>query len=163
MDFVDHTKFLACQSLCGVAFLSNYMTEVHHGIKMVARRTGLSAHVIRIWEKRYGAVEPARSGTNRRLYSESQIERLGLLRDVTRAGHSIGLVANLGTEELRKLAGEASGGNGPGARGPARAEGVGSPAGGMPGGGGDAGLGGFGGDAQARLDRAGRPGVAAAG
>jgi hypothetical protein len=34
------------------------MAEAHQAIKVVARRTGLSAPVIRIWEKRYGAVEP---------------------------------------------------------------------------------------------------------
>jgi DNA-binding transcriptional MerR regulator/methylmalonyl-CoA mutase cobalamin-binding subunit len=84
------------------------MIDAHQAIKAVSRRTGLSAHVIRIWEKRYGAVAPARTGTNRRLYSEAQIERLGLLRDITRAGNSIGLVAKLGTEELRQLAAKAS-------------------------------------------------------
>ncbi len=76
----------------------------HHPIKVVARRTGLSAHVIRVWEKRYGAVDPARTGTNRRLYSEEQIHRLNLLRVITRGGHSIGLVANLPTEKLEILA-----------------------------------------------------------
>ena len=70
---------------------------------MVARRTGLSAHVIRIWEKRYGAVKPERTPTNRRVYSEDQIERLDLLCRVTQAGHSIGHVAKLPTESLRKL------------------------------------------------------------
>jgi len=83
------------------------MIKSHHGIKTVSRRTGLSAHVIRIWEKRYGAVKPDRTGTNRRLYSEEQIARLGLLRDATRAGYSIGLVAKLPTEKLRNVAGEA--------------------------------------------------------
>jgi MerR family transcriptional regulator, light-induced transcriptional regulator len=82
------------------------MAEAHQAIKVVARRTGLSAHVIRIWEKRYGAVAPERTGTNRRLYSDEQIERLGLLRDITQAGHSIGHVANLPTEKLRQLARE---------------------------------------------------------
>ncbi|HVT37415.1 MAG TPA: MerR family transcriptional regulator [Gemmatimonadaceae bacterium] len=91
------------------------MTDSHHAIKVVSLRTGLSAHVIRVWEKRYGAVVPERTGTNRRLYSEDQIERLGLLRDITRAGHSIGLVAKLRTEELRNLA-AASGSNGRPAR-----------------------------------------------
>jgi len=85
------------------------MADAPQAIKVVSRRTGLSAHVIRIWEKRYGAVEPARTNTNRRLYSAEQIERLGLLRDLTRAGHSIGLVAKLGTAELRKLSGEIPG------------------------------------------------------
>lgn len=80
------------------------MTNAHHAIKAVARRTGLSAHVIRIWEKRYHAVEPERTDTNRRLYSEEQIERLSLLRDITQAGHSIGNVAKLPTVRLRELA-----------------------------------------------------------
>jgi len=80
------------------------MSESHQAIKVVANRTGLSAHVIRIWEKRYGAVSPERTGTNRRLYSDEQIERLSLLRDITQAGHSIGHIAKLPTEKLRKLA-----------------------------------------------------------
>jgi DNA-binding transcriptional MerR regulator/methylmalonyl-CoA mutase cobalamin-binding subunit len=88
------------------------MVNAHHAIKAVARRTGLSAHVIRIWEKRYGAVKPVRTGTNRRLYSEDQIERLTLLRDITRSGHSIGHVAKLSTARLKALAAEAPGGNG---------------------------------------------------
>ena len=85
------------------------MAEAHHAIKAVARRTGLSAHVIRIWEKRYGAVQPERTDTNRRLYSEEQIERLSLLRNITQAGHSIGPIAGLPTEKLRKLAADAHG------------------------------------------------------
>lgn len=79
-----------------------------HAIKMVARRTGLSAHVIRIWEKRYGAVKPERTDTNRRLYSEEQVERLNLLRHITHEGHSIGNIAKLPTEKLRKLATESA-------------------------------------------------------
>ena len=85
------------------------MANAHHAIKVVARRTGLSAHVIRIWEKRYGAVQPERTDTNRRLYSEEQIERLSLLRDITQAGHSIGHVAKLPLAKLKALAAEATG------------------------------------------------------
>jgi DNA-binding transcriptional MerR regulator/methylmalonyl-CoA mutase cobalamin-binding subunit len=73
---------------------------------LVALRTGLSAHVIRIWEKRYGAVEPERTDTNRRLYSREQIERLTLLRGLTQAGQSIRHVAKLPTMKLRQLATE---------------------------------------------------------
>ena len=92
------------------------MADAHQAIKVVARRTGLSAHVIRIWEKRYGAVEPERTGTNRRLYSDEQIERLSLLRDLTRNGHSIGHVAKLPTDKLLQLASESHGANGQAAR-----------------------------------------------
>lgn len=74
-----------------------------HAIKLVSRRTGLSHHVIRVWERRYGAVKPHRSGSNRRLYSDDEIARLQLLHAATRAGHSIGQIAQLPTEDLLRL------------------------------------------------------------
>jgi len=80
------------------------MSSFAFAIQDVVRRTGLTAHVIRIWEKRYGAVAPHRTGTNRRRYSEEQIERLALLRQLTQAGQSIGYAARLPAEALRKLA-----------------------------------------------------------
>lgn len=82
------------------------MAESLHPIQVVVARTGLTAHVIRIWEKRYGAVNPERTPTNRRLYSDAQIERLILLRRLAAAGHGIGFVAKLPTERLEKLVAE---------------------------------------------------------
>ena len=84
------------------------MPDSQYPIVLAARLTGLSAHVIRIWEQRYRAVEPHRTPGNRRLYSQRDIERLNLLRDVTNAGHSIGQIASLPTDKLRKLAAETS-------------------------------------------------------
>lgn len=80
------------------------MPDAHHPIHLAARLTGLSTHVIRIWEQRYRAVDPKRTPANHRLYSPSDIERLTLLRDLTRAGHNIGQVARLPTDKLRALA-----------------------------------------------------------
>ena len=74
-----------------------------HPIKVVARRTGLTPHVIRVWERRYKAVTPQRTDTNRRLYSEDDIEQLRLLRQATIAGHSIGQIANYPIDKLREL------------------------------------------------------------
>ena len=37
---------------------------------VVVRLTGLSADVIRVWERRYSVVSPDRTGSRRRLYSE---------------------------------------------------------------------------------------------
>ena len=82
------------------------MSEVQHSIKFAARKSGLTPHVIRIWEKRYDAVSPDRTDTNRRLYSDAEIERLTLLRTATHAGHSIGNIARLPVETLRELVGE---------------------------------------------------------
>lgn len=83
------------------------MTRAHYSIRVASARSGLSPHVIRIWEKRYGAVQPKRTGTNRRLYSDSEIGRLTLLRLATASGHSIGNIATLPLAELKSLVGEA--------------------------------------------------------
>lgn len=77
-----------------------------HSIGVVSRRTGLKPDVIRAWERRYGAIEPSRTTTNRRFYSDAQLDRLVLLREATLAGRQIGQVANLETEELRALVAE---------------------------------------------------------
>ena len=77
--------------------------DYKYPIKVVSQMTGLSVHVIRAWEKRYNVVEPERTNTNRRLYSEEDIEKLKLLNDALHKGHSIGGVANLSSNELKKL------------------------------------------------------------
>jgi len=48
-------------------------------------------------------VEPDRTPTNRRLYSDHSIQRLVHLADLTRNGHSIGNIANLADKELSEL------------------------------------------------------------
>jgi len=72
-------------------------------IKFVTRQTGLSIHTIRIWEKRYGAVQPVRASNNRRLYTEEDVERLRLLHEATMAGHAIGQIARASLPELQNL------------------------------------------------------------
>ena len=77
--------------------------EQRYPIKVVVNRTGLTPHAIRVWERRYKAVNPLRTPTNRRLYSEADVERLSLLHSLTRIGHGISLIARLPTDELRAL------------------------------------------------------------
>jgi MerR family transcriptional regulator, light-induced transcriptional regulator len=72
-------------------------------IKVVSQMTGLSVHVIRAWEKRYNVVVPDRSDTNRRLYSEEDIDKLRLLNDASNLGHNIGSIAHLSQSELKEL------------------------------------------------------------
>ena len=64
-------------------------------MRIVTRRTGLSADLLRAWERRYEVVKPSRSEGGRRLYSDADIERLRLLYRATLAGRSIGQVAEL--------------------------------------------------------------------
>jgi MerR family transcriptional regulator, light-induced transcriptional regulator len=74
-----------------------------HPIRVVAERTGLSPDVLRVWERRYRVVEPARDAGGRRVYADADIEYLGLLGRATAAGRSIGKLANLSREELAEL------------------------------------------------------------
>ncbi len=79
--------------------------DYKYGIKTVAIHSGLTQYTIRAWEKRYNAVTPLRTETNRRLYSDSDIYRLTLLRLLTEVGHRIGHIVHLPTKELQKLTG----------------------------------------------------------
>jgi DNA-binding transcriptional MerR regulator/methylmalonyl-CoA mutase cobalamin-binding subunit len=74
-----------------------------HPIGFVARQTGLSAHVIRAWENRYGAVKPGRTSTGRRLYSESDIQHLKLLRQAAGIGHRIAQLSELDDKTLLRI------------------------------------------------------------
>ena len=78
-------------------------------IKFVARQTGLKPHNIRSWEQRYNAVCPQRSLSNRRFYSDSDVERLRLLKQAVNKGHSISAVASLSNLELSKLVASSGG------------------------------------------------------
>lgn len=80
--------------------------QPRHSIAVVSRRTGLSQLVLRAWERRYHVVEPGRTGTGRRRYSDLDVERLSLLARLTAADHRIGDIANLPLAELRQLVGE---------------------------------------------------------
>lgn len=75
-------------------------------INVAARRAGLTAHVIRAWERRYSAITPQRTGKGRRLYSDWEVQRLVLLRQAVEFGHRISEIAALPVDELRNLVGQ---------------------------------------------------------
>jgi DNA-binding transcriptional MerR regulator/methylmalonyl-CoA mutase cobalamin-binding subunit len=89
-------------SNAGITIVAMEDREIYT-IRYVSIRTGLKPHVLRAWEKRYDAVCPRRNETNRRLYSNSDIRRLQLLRRAVQSGHSISQVAALGDNELEGL------------------------------------------------------------
>ncbi|MDO9694353.1 MAG: MerR family transcriptional regulator [Candidatus Latescibacteria bacterium] len=78
-----------------------------HSIAVVSRRTGVNQLLLRAWERRYGVITPGRTATGRRLYSDADIEKLLLLRQLTDAEHRIGDVAHLPIPDLRALAADA--------------------------------------------------------
>jgi len=81
-------------------------TAPRYPIRVVAARAGLTEMTVRAWERRHGAVAPARSRGGQRLFSDADVERLTLLRTLTAQGTSIATLAPLDTEELRRMAPE---------------------------------------------------------
>lgn len=74
-----------------------------HPVRLVVERTGLTAHTLRAWERRYQVVNPSRSDGGQRLYSDRDVEHLRLLHQATEAGRNIGQVSTLSLPALRDL------------------------------------------------------------
>jgi DNA-binding transcriptional MerR regulator len=94
--------------------------SARYPIRTAARLSGLTTDTLRVWERRYRAVQPVRSNGGARYYTESELQRLSLLRRAVDSGHSIRQVAALGDGELRRLVGTPpQAGSAPGAAAPA--------------------------------------------
>lgn len=75
----------------------------YFNIQVASQLSGVASATIRAWEKRYNAVVPERGDNKHRLYSEKDIEKLALLFRLTEFGQSIGKIAHLDLEELKKI------------------------------------------------------------
>ncbi len=69
-------------------------------IGAVARLTGVSVHTLRNWEDRHGAVHPRRSKGGKRLYAETDVQRLALIKKLADQGLSLHSIAGCSLEEL---------------------------------------------------------------
>jgi DNA-binding transcriptional MerR regulator/methylmalonyl-CoA mutase cobalamin-binding subunit len=78
-------------------------SPARYPVRLVALRTGLSPHLLRAWERRYGVVTPGRSEGGQRLYSDLDIERLGRLKRLVERGHAISRIASLPLEALAEM------------------------------------------------------------
>jgi DNA-binding transcriptional MerR regulator len=78
------------------------MTTLQYPIRAVSQLTGLSIDTLRAWERRYRAIQPQRNDRGR-LYSDAEVGRLKLLREVVKGGHPIGQVAALSDVQLQEL------------------------------------------------------------
>jgi len=59
---------------------------------------------LRVWERRYGVTQPLLSASGQRLYSEYDVRRLALLKQLTDLGHAIGSLAGLDMPALQQVA-----------------------------------------------------------
>lgn len=71
-------------------------------IGQVTEHTGLSASTIRTWERRYQVVTPRRTEKGTRLYSQQELQRLRLIKQLCDAGESVGVLAELDNATLKQ-------------------------------------------------------------
>lgn len=69
-------------------------------IRELETLTGIKAHTIRIWEKRYGLVQPDRTDTQIRTYSDSEMITLLNIALLNKNGVKISKIANMNADEL---------------------------------------------------------------
>ena len=71
-------------------------------INDLERLTGIKAHTLRIWEKRYDLIVPHRTATNIRYYDDEQVRKLLNVATLLNQGLKISHIAELGDLELKK-------------------------------------------------------------
>jgi MerR family transcriptional regulator, light-induced transcriptional regulator len=71
-----------------------------YSIRDLENFSGIKAHTIRIWEKRYRLLEPERKDSNIRMYSESELKKILNVSYLNRNGFKISRIASLDEDEL---------------------------------------------------------------
>lgn len=72
----------------------------NYSIRDLERLTGIKAHTIRIWEKRYGLIDPERTSTNIRAYCDSDLKKLLNISILNKNGFKISKIAQLSSIEI---------------------------------------------------------------
>lgn len=75
-----------------------------YSIKDLENLSGIKAHTIRIWEKRYNILIPVRTQTNIRLYDSKSLQKLLNITTLHNSGYKISKIAELSTDKIHQLA-----------------------------------------------------------
>ena len=74
-----------------------------YSIKDLEKLSGIKAHTIRIWELRYHLIEPQRTNTNIRNYSDDDLVKLMNIAVLNQNGYKISKIAQLTDPEIRDI------------------------------------------------------------
>jgi DNA-binding transcriptional MerR regulator len=72
----------------------------NYSIKDLERLTGIKAHTIRIWEKRYNLIEPERTSGNIRAYRDAELKKLLNISILNKHGYKISKIANFTSDQI---------------------------------------------------------------
>lgn len=71
-----------------------------YSIKELEKLSGIKAHTIRIWEKRHNIIDPARTETNIRYYSDEDLKKILNVSILNNNGLKISQIASLSKSDL---------------------------------------------------------------
>lgn len=74
----------------------------NYSIKELEQLSGIKAHTIRIWEKRYSLIKPQRTHTNIRFYSDEDLKKIINVSLLNSHGIKISRIAEMPDEEISK-------------------------------------------------------------
>ncbi|PKP45409.1 MAG: helix-turn-helix-type transcriptional regulator, partial [Bacteroidetes bacterium HGW-Bacteroidetes-11] len=75
---------------------------IRYSIKDLEQLTGIKAHTIRIWEKRYQLISPERTSTNIRYYTDNDLKRLLNVSILNRHGIKISNIVTMNNDEINE-------------------------------------------------------------
>src|SRR6187402_2524401 len=73
-----------------------------YSIKELEQLSGIKAHTIRIWEKRYKLIAPSRTSTNIRFYSDDDLKKIINVSMLNNSGIKISHIADMTLEEMNR-------------------------------------------------------------
>jgi DNA-binding transcriptional MerR regulator len=73
-----------------------------YSIQELAKLSGIKAHTIRMWEKRYSLIDPHRTRTNIRYYSDEDLKKILNVAMLNKQGIKISNIAKLNALELKE-------------------------------------------------------------
>ncbi len=73
-----------------------------YSIKDLERITGIKAHTIRIWEKRYNIIDPNRSESNIRSYCDEDLKKLLNISILNRTGFKISSISKFTSAQINE-------------------------------------------------------------
>jgi DNA-binding transcriptional MerR regulator len=74
--------------------------QARYSISDLEKLSGIKAHTLRIWEKRYSLLRPERTGTNIRFYTNDDLRRILNVGLLNKHGIKISAIARMGSREM---------------------------------------------------------------
>ncbi len=71
-----------------------------YSIKELEKLSGIKAHTLRIWEKRYGIIQPKRTETNIRYFLDEDLKQVLNIALLNKNGHKISKIALMGEQQI---------------------------------------------------------------